>query len=1124
METAQTRALIVFAGLVLLAGAGRISGSGGWYDEEPPHSLAGDLDRLPAKSLGQILLETEADPALEPKIVANEEILALIARIGAERPEAIAKQIDSLVLRARALAAESGGTLNALYDVRDAITASGQGDEDRKKYCGWRVTHEPNAETQAGPEEYAKGEPMRPHALYLEGAARFTEGDRKECRPWFEEIVKQYADHPRAETARFLLARCDLWAARYTEEQMDEAERNKRIAVAEASFRDYLKRYHEGRYAADAHGWLGGILWETHPAESLEHFITQLDDKSHPECAKSAAHMIERVLARVVAEPEGENLAVLKVVAQHPRVAQAAVYYVLNASETNPYDGKYDEPAALKQWRLKVLPRLAAGISREQARYQGVWAFRMRAMLAQAASAAGRQDEALKLTKASRDELAQSDDLLFARLVALQRSRQTKEAIDAGLLFLKTFEESPLRAAVPVRLAQALIDEHRAGEAYLSLCQTESHEVDRWHGGNDAIYPPGENDLELAQSAVYPDIDGTDAGEELRKSILNFAPIKELEGVLDLKEWDEKAEALGALKTMLAERKASNEDFAGAAKLNDDAEFQERMAVLGKLAKLTAKGDNRAKARAMMELGDAFEAAADKQEHAISYEPDRGDAKLALRENARALGFADPDQELENRSLRRHATRWWLRAARLVPATDISAKARFKVLDGIERIALDSEYDFTRAVESNIAQASRGIYNVLQKESPNSKEAREAVYWTFEPCPKPKDRESDEAFARYSGLRGGSDNDREVDKASLLGGYRALPYDAFGEFEPLRETDNDDNEVLSPFLMKLRQLPVNTPNLPRIFTKEFVDTAFQTTVAAAENAEQMKVVNLFEDLKLFYQVPEVTNDTRHEYFRLRLRADNYPMSARWENKPDLRPAFKDLVNLARETPALASLQDFVDYAELYANEADRGPGENFQPVYPKYKDVETGCRSFLKKYPESVRRPACSLLLIRAIYRQLPERFGHAEKEGGGVDESVVVESGEAFREGPLVQAIADYEKEFPSPRYGAEVRNFRGIIAWRKFDYRTALALTIAQLDDMNHLDLQREAAVRLANIFADLRDPKHREAVMTAVKSSPAAMEKLKDYLEVAPEHKDHPLRCLGGFLRDKLGPGLK
>ena len=40
-----------------------------------------------------------------------------------------------------------------------------------------------------------------------------------------------------------------------------------------------------------------------------------------------------------------------------------------------------------------------------------------------------------------------------------------------------------------------------------------------------------------------------------------------------------------------------------------------------------------------------------------------------LRENAKALGFADPDKELENRNHLRHATRWWLRAASFHSAT-----------------------------------------------------------------------------------------------------------------------------------------------------------------------------------------------------------------------------------------------------------------------------------------------------------------------------------------------------------------------------------------------------------------------------------------------------------------------
>ena len=379
MERFRTRPLIPIAILAFLTANERVSGCGGWWEEEPPHSLAGDLDRLPAKSLGQILMETEERTAeFAPLPVTREEVLEVVAMIGTKNSNLIAARIDRFVMRARANHAVHPDMTSMLYDVRDAITAPGPADVERRNYATWRVANEPMAETPLGAAEFAKGDPMRVHKLYLEGAARFATNDRMECRAWLEEIVKEHSDHPRAETARFLLARCDLWSARYTGEYLKEEEQGKRLASAEAAFRDYLKLYPKGRYAADAHGWLGGILWQTRPAESLEHYITQFEDKSHPECAKSAAHMIEKQLARVSANPEGDNEAMLKIVARYPRIAQAAVYFVLNAPEIDPYDGKYDEPATLKQWRVKVLPKLAAAVSQEEALYKGAWTLRDR--------------------------------------------------------------------------------------------------------------------------------------------------------------------------------------------------------------------------------------------------------------------------------------------------------------------------------------------------------------------------------------------------------------------------------------------------------------------------------------------------------------------------------------------------------------------------------------------------------------------------------------------------------------------------------------------------------------------------------------------------------------------------
>ena len=59
----------------------------------------------------------------------------------------------------------------------------------------------------------------------------------------------------------------------------------------------------------------------------------------------------------------------------------------------------------------------------------------------------------------------------------------------------------------------------------------------------------------------------------------------------------------------------------------------------------------------------------------------------------------------------------------------------------------------------------------------------------------------------------------------------------------------------------------------------------------------------------------------------------------------------------------------------------------------------------------------------------------------------------------------------------------------------------------------------MRLANLFADLRDPRYRHAMLEALRSRPAAQAKLQLYLAVAPHHAQHPLRCLSDFLTTAL-----
>src|SRR5204862_2525193 len=145
-------------------------------------------------------------------------------------------------------------------------------------------------------------------------------------------------------------------------------------------------------------------------------------------------------------------------------------YLVLASPEADNYDGKWDNPADVRKWRRTVLPRVAAAVAKQKDAYKSEdWQPRYLAMLVQAASASGNQTQALQLSQISNDQLKRSDDLLFARAIALQRASKTSDAIDTFQTFLKTFPKSRMTPGVKIRLALALADNHRAGDAIATL-------------------------------------------------------------------------------------------------------------------------------------------------------------------------------------------------------------------------------------------------------------------------------------------------------------------------------------------------------------------------------------------------------------------------------------------------------------------------------------------------------------------------------------------------------------------------------------------------------------------------------------------------------------------------------
>src|SRR4051812_10340644 len=493
----RNRLVLTFAAM-LLAPFGAYATGGDEFDQ-PPLTLGESLDFLPGKSLGEIFLETSPELKRgEPAPDFEREVNAIADRLGTESPAALVKTTDDLLAQARRHYVDAKWWCPLLHDVRDVLVGSATDRPAAAEYVRWRVAHRDNfgfAPQKSSHEEEETAPPprdaaadltektkqatgaLRAHFLYLNGAYTYADGDREKCRPWFERVLKEFPKHPRAEAAQFLLARCSFADSRKGRDDdssgnaEDSRKRAKLRLDAQVLFKRFRNAYPHGRFDADALGWLGALAFDSgNYLKALEHYIAQAETPGHPETLKSAVFMCEECLARIAAKPEAP--AAYALVARHPRIAMGFAYLVLSAPEADNYDGQFDQPAAVKKWRRTVLPKIAAAVAQQKDLYKaGDWQPRYLALLAQAASAAGNQTEALQLTNLSSAQLEKSDDLLLVRAIAFERAKKPAEAIETYRKLLKNFPNSPFALGGRLRLGLALQDNHQAGDAFVELVQ-----------------------------------------------------------------------------------------------------------------------------------------------------------------------------------------------------------------------------------------------------------------------------------------------------------------------------------------------------------------------------------------------------------------------------------------------------------------------------------------------------------------------------------------------------------------------------------------------------------------------------------------------------------------------------
>ncbi len=1091
----------------------------GDYFEEPLTSLPDflKLDQLPAKTFQQILSET-AQPA--PKVEAVDVDAEVAAFKALPKAQALA-QIDQVIPRARAT--QDTAALNLLNDLRD-LFAGPASPAEIAEYVAWRTRASAYEAAEIAARLATAPPALRPHYLYLRGAALFLERRDTDSQAWFEKVLKDFPKHPRAEIALFMTARSQLSRSRSPDYTQDDRQLvPEQRPRAKLLLDQYLAKYPNGRWAGDALGWLGAWYYDGGDfAAALRCYLGQLDFPDHPELAGAATIMCEATLSHLASAPQDKAWAE---VAENPQAAQALVYLLLNSSESDNYNGSYDPVDEVRAWRRKLLPKIAAAIAGQDQLYQdATWRPRYLATLALAASGAGQHDEALKLLSTA--EAAKTDDLLLARGVVLQRAKRPQEAIPVLRALLETFPKSPLAAGARLRLGLALADDRQAGEAILELDPLLAKEEDA-----NAVPPEDAEEADDSNPGTYPIYSAVPAAQvrQLIDLLLNFAPIEELASTALAPDFDPVQRL--RFTEPIAQRLLAKEQFEEAKKYLTPAQFG---LIAGPLETLTkaarAAKDPAARAQACLALGDAWAAARGQlltypldtdQNRRLVYPNEDAYADVRRAAAAAVFGYAGNFRlDLENRDELRHAFNWWLAASDAQPGTATTATALWRALRAMPLIADVSPFTDERARTRQWADVSRKLYDRLRKECASSVEARRsAVTWNF---PAPKKRPPEQNYGRQ---------DRDAAGARLP----VLEIFEVGDDYP------EGGPQTEEYAAHARELVKDARSGNPAVVKARIDRLLAGALGRFTGLYDARWVNFFEDLALFFSEPEVKPEVREKYVELRLRfleKSAIGGSRVWDDRsadhPD-GPLQKD-IQTALADPEAKPVADYFEFLDLAvianqftfvklnpkAKEGDpdiltKGDGDTYRTR--DYPLLAKKTEAFLKKYPRSKKREAALLLHARAVYRSSEEMTLRnympwpqgTRWEGGYVS---TVSAQEPFDAKRVRAALDAYDRAFPEGRYAADIRDCRAAVALRLREWKTALALTAEQLADEGRVDLHQAAAWRLGELFSQLADERYRADLLRVIQAHPRASELLLKYL--AFDSDVHPLRYLSGWLR--------
>ena len=556
------------------------------YEAAPP-TLDYYLSKLPRKNFSNIMGKREATTLLYHGLDAA---LDDLAKSFANGPSPrLVHQVNEELVAARANLAENSD-LNALENIRDAATAQGVPGTEMRDYVLWRKDHNswfsarklsPEDLAEVSEKMEAASPALKPCWLYLLGALNYHMSKIREAEACFDGVLAGQQPNAASEMALYMKGRCQF-ALRF----------DSYPDVSRKTFHQYLKLYPKGRFSADCWGWLGGL--EKDHGLALVDFVKQAKATDHPEVFDSAVKQIEENIMDISRDPGTQSF---DQIAQHPELALALTYAILNTTSIPmPEDDYHSLPTSaeeirLKDWRTAALPKLATAVLAHQQLYKGaVGEERYLTILAHAASDHGDQKQALALMALTQKKSGSSDDFLFVKGLVLQRSGQPEAAIKVWKSLIATYPESSLLPGTRYRLALALHDCKRDGDALLELAAFSENKLpvsDLKSDGNHGAcfrYRGRYDEPQEGAGADWPQV------QQTMETLLNFAPLESLASALEGSDAVHET-FREQLRRVIVSRCLAHDDFVAAANFTHDPDLKKEFETKGARsgALLTAK-------------------------------------------------------------------------------------------------------------------------------------------------------------------------------------------------------------------------------------------------------------------------------------------------------------------------------------------------------------------------------------------------------------------------------------------------------------------------------------------------------------------------------------------------------